>query len=392
MAQFRSRLGEIGANIGDIFRQRREAELEEERRRQRLKLQGLRTIASDPRLSDFARENVLRQIGTTTGAELPMEFAQQASESAVTGIVGPGGQEFATTTQRAPSAVTGITTPSGEVMPTGIEAPAPIETQPLLAPVTRIGKTTTLQQDLIAAGLKPGSREFREAILRAKTRPLVSTKAESAEQVELAKARSKRWLDLAEQSDAAHGELDTAKRLRRVRVKATTGKFAEYKLEFAKALEAAGFEKVAKRVADAASGEAFRSISRSLLFNLLAQQKGVQSESDLRMMRESIPDLTTTEAGVDQILKAMESRASRTIEKRLFVDKWMDDKGSLKGSFGAWEMYTRKVPIISRVLKDDDGLPVYWYRFLEEVRLKNPNATDDEIRQAWIDMNQTGAR
>ena len=73
----------------------------------------------------------------------------------------------------------------------------------------------------------------------------------------------------------------------------------------------------------------------------------------------------------------------RMVEMRDFFDKYLEDNGTLKGDSRAWSAHIRKVPMISNTRKTPQGLPVFFFEFEKALMEKYPDASREEIINAW---------
>ncbi len=251
-------------------------------------------------------------------------------------------------------------------------------------------KPTTLQKNLIAAGLQPGTPEFQSAVLEAITRPTTQVTIGGAgkEQEELAKLRAQDLKSIRARGDQSEVELGSLDILESIDVK--TGSFEPAKQSLASFAEGLGVD--ASALADVASGQAFTAESGKLVLRIIERQKGPQTDDDRRQIAKTIARLGNRPEANTFISSTARSIARRNIEQRDFFNNFLDQNDTLKGASKSWNDFKRGVPMVSRNVRTPEGLPVFFFRFKDRVKAANPEASDAQIIQAWKDQEAAGAK
>jgi len=253
-------------------------------------------------------------------------------------------------------------------------------------------KRTALQENLIAAGLQPGTPEFESALLKAVQKPAtqISIGGEKKFQEKLAEGQAKTVGRITEEADAAIDANQSLSVLEAIDV--DTGALEPAKQGLAVFAQAFGLN--AEGIANVSKGEAFNAEAKRLVLAVKASQKGPQTDRDELTIRQTVANLGNTKAGNQFIIDSARALNNRRIERKEFYDQFIEDAGgNFKDSSGqtadrAWSKFKRQTPMISSNLRTPEGLPVFFYRFEEAVRDANPDATKPEIMQAWRDANR----
>lgn len=273
-------------------------------------------------------------------------------------------------------------------------------------------KLTALEQQLQAAGLQPGTPEYQSAILN-KVNGVLSPEAlaqkqriasagstriennvnsggQQVEREELAKIDAKEYGRVLEKAEASQETLDNLNQLQSIDVE--TGALEPAKVALASIVE--GFGVDASSIANVRNAEAFNSVSDRLVNNVLNKAKGPQTEQDAARARNTIASLKDTPGGKEFKINAMKALALRDIEMADFIKNEMDrqaERGEIKSYSNArseWNKFKRETPLLSNSVKNPStGLPVFFYEFRDNARRKRPNVTDEEIINAWRQVN-----
>lgn len=253
------------------------------------------------------------------------------------------------------------------------------------------GETTTLQQNLQAAGLQPGTPEFKEAVIanltRAATSINIGDKAKSAEQTALAGNRVTQLGKFREEREVA---IDTNQSLDVLEnIDVTTGALEPAKQGLAAFGKAFGID--TSGLANVAQGEAFNAEAKRIVLAVKASQKGPQTDKDEQTIQETVVSLGNSKEGNQFILDSARALNNRRIERADFFDNFLEENETLRGANRSWSQFKRNTPMVSSVMRTPQGLPVFFYKFDQAVRSANPDATREEILQAWRQANTKGA-
>ena len=210
-------------------------------------------------------------------------------------------------------------------------------------------------------------------------------KAQTKEQEELRKRGVARYDKVSEAADVAEKNLYNLDLLDNMEV--GQGALEPIKQGIAKWGEAFGVD--TKKLANVPAGQAYTAIAGSVVLDVMASQKGPQTESDMKQIRSTVANLGKDPAANKFLNNAARAVSKRAIEKRDFYDNYLDVNDTLKGAQKAWNDHIRDVPLISKGLKNKrTGLPVFYHDFEEQFKADNPTATRDDIVKVFNQMSQ----
>ena len=252
-------------------------------------------------------------------------------------------------------------------------------------------KLTTLQQNLQAAGVQPGTEEYKQTIIQNITKPQtqISIGGDKKFQEKVSEENAKTYGRLTEEADAAIDANQSLEVLSSIDV--DTGALEPLKQGMAAFATSFGLD--GEKIAKVSAGEAFNAEAKRLILAVKATQKGPQTDKDEATIRETVANLGNTPDGNKFIIASAKALNDRKIERKEFYDSFIqENEGNFRDSSGktadqAWAEYKRGVPMISSTMRTDKGLPVFFYEFESIVRSANPDATRSEIIQAWKDRN-----
>jgi len=245
-------------------------------------------------------------------------------------------------------------------------------------------KATPLQQNLIAAGLIPGTPAFRAAVLKATTKPTtVLQTGEKEETKGLAKFRVSQFKTINETAEKANILLDSLNQLDAIDVK--TGALEPSKAAIAAVIEGFGID--ASLIANATTAQAFNAISTRLVNEVLNAATGPQTDQDADRARKTIASLGDTPGAATFKNDSLRALALRQVEQRDFIAGQLDLDKNLSEANKAWREFKRKTPSLSSVVKGPDGLPIFFFQFKESARISRPGISDQEIIDAWRDVH-----
>jgi len=247
---------------------------------------------------------------------------------------------------------------------------------------------TSLQKNLIAAGLKPGTPEFEQAVLTSVTKPQTSVTVgggDSAFQKELAKGQAKNVATVREEADAAIDANQSLSILENIDV--NTGALEPAKQGLAAFANAFGLD--GSKLASVSAGEAFNAEAQRLVLSVKATQKGPQTDKDEATIRKTVASLGNSQQGNQFIIDSARAMNNRKIGRKDFYDTFLEESGGkFRNADGvtadaAWSKFKRDTPMVSSKLRTPEGLPVFFFKFDDAVRSANPDATRAEILEAW---------
>lgn len=247
-------------------------------------------------------------------------------------------------------------------------------------------KPTTLQQNLEAAGLKPGTPEFQAAVLKGVNKPTTSITigGEKKEQEKLAESRVKQLERFQEESEVAIEANQSLDVLENIDV--NTGALEPAKQGLAAFGRAFGIDTSA--LANVSAGEAFNAEAQRIVLAVKASQKGPQTDRDEATIRSTVARLGNTQQGNQFIIDSAKSLNNRKIERADFFNNFLETNDTLKGANKGWSKFKRNTPMISSRRKTPEGLPVFFFKFERDVRAANPDASRQEIIEAWREFDK----
>lgn len=279
--------------------------------------------------------------------------------------------------------VRGILEDIGNV--TGMAQQMGIFTAPREATDTR----TSIEKNLEAAGLEPGTPEFRAAVMQQLTKPsgtqvsiqMPEQKMLGAEAEALGKAFVKKFDTIQTEASAASQQRDTLRQIKALNI--NTGLTADIRANAANVLNNLGLNGNELLKTDVANVQAFNKLSGRLVQEGLMAQKGVATDSDARLYGKVVPSITDDKKATNFIIESMNAQNERKIEKEQFFTDWLDTKGTFKGADKAWNEYISSTPLYIENLKNGIGLPYTFYEYKNELKLLNPGVTDEEVVNQW---------
>lgn len=144
-------------------------------------------------------------------------------------------------------------------------------------------------------------------------------------------------------------------------------------------------------IANVPAGQAYNAKAKSLVLAEMQKQKGPQTESDMKLIRQTVAGLGQTPQANKFLIGSAIAQNKRAVEERDFLDNWLQEKGNLDGARKAWNKYKRDVPMIGRNLKQG-GLPMFFHRFEELAREQDPNASRQDIIDEWNRLDKAAKK
>ena len=256
-------------------------------------------------------------------------------------------------------------------------------------------KTTTLQQNLVAAGLEPGTPEFREAVLGNVNKPGVSITNEAAEkglteeQKALAKSRVGRFESIQEAADNAIDQDEQLAQLENIDI--STGFGVEARGALASVVNAvfgAGTGEILTNT-NLPALQAFRGVSARLVNSELNKAKGPQTEGDAQRAKSTLASLDNEVDANRFLIKSLRATNARKIEQAEFYSQILERDGTLTEADKEWSAFKRKTPMLSAsVLDQQTGLPMFFNEFSAKAQAANPSASKEQIINAWRELNE----
>ena len=140
----------------------------------------------------------------------------------------------------------------------------------------------------------------------------------------------------------------------------------------------------AKVLGNVTSGQAFNGIMKNAILTKMQAQKGPQTESDMRLISQTVASLGNTSESRNFLLRSALSLARRDVEKSSFYEDYISEKGTYDGAEREWNAQMGRVPLFG--VNPSSNIPVFFSEFKEGIRSANPdaNVTDKEIREMWV--------
>lgn len=132
------------------------------------------------------------------------------------------------------------------------------------------------------------------------------------------------------------------------------------------------------------SGQAFNAIMQNAVLTKMQAQAGPQTESDTRLIRQTVANLGNTPEARNFLLRSAMSLAQRDVDKSAFYEDYWAENGTYDGAERAWSSRMGRVPLFG--VNPNTKLPVFFSEFKEGVRAANPDAnlSDQEIQDLWV--------
>lgn len=229
-----------------------------------------------------------------------------------------------------------------------------------------------------AAPIDLGGQRLRDKTPRQEVN--VFQQAEKAERIETAKVRAKQYERLSEEVDAAQNVLDNLNQLENIDVE--SGALEPIKANFAAVIEGLGVD--ASAIANVDNAQAFDAVSGRLLNDVLNAAKGPQTDEDAKRVKKTIASLGDSAGAQRFKIKSAKALALRKTEEGAFIEQRMDGGQTYSQARAEWNRHKNKNPMVSSLISNPEtGLPVFYYEFRENARMKRPDITEEEIQQAW---------
>ena len=207
------------------------------------------------------------------------------------------------------------------------------------------------------------------------------------EQKALAKGRVSRLENIQKQADQAFENIESLQQIRAIDL--DTGFGTEARGQIAKVWDALGGDGEALTGIDPADVEKFNAVAMKQVLDVMATQKGPQTDQDAERIKKTATQLGNTREANNFIIDSGLAIANRKIEQAEFYDNYLEQNETLKGADSAWRDFKIRTPMVSDVVKDpNSGAPVFYYQFRDKMRTNGYQ--DQDIIEAWRRMNAGG--
>lgn len=205
------------------------------------------------------------------------------------------------------------------------------------------------------------------------------------EQKALAKSRVRRLEALQNSALDAVAENEQLQILKDIDV--NTGFGEAYKVGAARIFNALGVDGEALLDVNVANAQSFNAVAGTLLAQSLAKQKGPQTDQDASRMEKTLANLSNETLANDFILNSTRAINARKIEQAEFYENILEGNGTLKSADKEWAKFKRETPMLSATAVDlETGLPMFFNEFQAKVLERTPQATQEQIINAWRDV------
>lgn len=259
----------------------------------------------------------------------------------------------------------------------------------------KVPSVPAVQQNLIAAGLRPGTPEFQQALLNSVNKPAVSITNEAEgkglteEQKALAKSRVGRFESIQEAADNAIDQDEQLAQLENIDI--STGFGVEARGALASAVNAIFGAGTGDSLTNTnlPALQAFRGVSARLVNSELNKAKGPQTEGDAQRAKSTLASLSNEVDANRFLIKSLRATNARKIEQSEFYSEILERDGTLTEADKEWSAFKRKTPMLSAsVIDQQSGLPMFFNEFSAKAQAANPNASKEQIINAWRELNE----
>ena len=219
--------------------------------------------------------------------------------------------------------------------------------------------------------------------------PLVSvnTGSDKKESEKLAELRVKRLDEVQQKAIQAEEQIESINQIKSIDL--DTGLGVETKGQIAKVWDSIGGDGKALTGVDPSDVQKFKAVATKQVLDIMSAQKGPQTDQDAKRIENAVASLGNTKEANEFVMDAAISIANRKIEQSEFMERYLEENGSLKGADAEWRDFKIKTPMVSEVVKDPvTGNPVFFYQFREKMKIRNFD--DQDIVEAWRRMNAGG--
>jgi hypothetical protein len=132
---------------------------------------------------------------------------------------------------------------------------------------------------------------------------------------------------------------------------------------------------------NAANLQGYKAAVNGLVLRKMQAQKGPQTENDAKRIEQGLASTKNVGEANALILDYNLALADRKVEMADFADRYREANGSLKGFQRQLRTYVRETPLTG--LNKKSGRLVFWPQYKEQMRVNNPNLSDQAILQQW---------
>ena len=137
-------------------------------------------------------------------------------------------------------------------------------------------------------------------------------------------------------------------------------------------------------VDEVVGAESFNALGTRELLNVMATQKGPQTDRDFERIQRTFAQQHNPEVLREFLMNSSYAVAARKVEMAEFYRNILERDQSLRNADREWNAYKRSTPMLSDTVKDPDtGMPVFYVDFIQTMRMANPGVDEARIQQEW---------
>ena len=222
--------------------------------------------------------------------------------------------------------------------------------------------------------------------------PLVSiaNQGQSEERKAYSKMLVADFSEISKRADQARTRITSLEVLKNI--EAPTGKLAPLKSTISGYLAAFGLDPRTFNLDPASGPETYIAISKRLILEAMQEQAGPQTESDMRIIAQTVASIDKTDTANHFLLDFGIAMAARNVERDAFYRKHRRDSPdkSLEGAHEAWSDHVNRSPMVGK--NKNNGKVVFYTQFQKGFKKANPSASKKDIDAAWAQNYGLGAQ
>lgn len=215
----------------------------------------------------------------------------------------------------------------------------------------------------------------------------VSEKGAVKEAEKLSELRVEKLGKYQEEALAAEEQNFALDQLDNIDVKQGLG--TEALAQTARVINALGGDGAAFTGVDPANVQAYNAVTGKQVLQIMSTQKGPQTDADQARIAKTLPSINNEELANEFNKNSLRALNYRKMELSEFYTNYLEEKGTLKGADQAWSKFKRETPLLSdgSVKNPETGLPMFYHEFEKMTMERNPNATKQQVLNAWRELN-----
>ena len=222
--------------------------------------------------------------------------------------------------------------------------------------------------------------------------PLVSiaNQGQSEERKAWSKSLVADFGEISKRADQARTRITSLEVLKNI--EAPTGKLAPLKSTISGYLAAFGLDPRTFNLDPASGPETYIAVSKRLILEAMQEQAGPQTESDMRIIAQTVASIDKTDTANHFLLDFGIAMADRNVERDAFYRKHRRDSPdkSLEGAHEAWSDHVNRSPMVGK--NKNNGKVVFYTQFQKGFKKANPSASKKDIDATWAQNYGLGAQ